>query len=67
MKVKEIKNQIEFFADALFQSGYDLGWNAVLEELQQLSDAEWNSGNTTTAEVIRKALKDVDGEWDDVE
>ena len=66
MKVKEIKNQIEFFADALFQSGYDLGWNAVLEELQQLSDAEWNSGNTTTAEVIRKALKDVDGEWNDL-
>ena len=66
MKVKEIKNQIEFFADALFQSGYDLGWNAVLEELQQLSDAEWNSGNKTTAEVIRKALKDVDGEWDDL-
>lgn len=66
MKVKEIKNQIEFFADALFQSGYDLGWNAVLEELQQLSDAEWNNGNTTTAEVIRRALKDVDGEWNDL-
>lgn len=66
MKVSEIKSKIEFFTDSLFQSGYDLGWNSVLEELHQLSDTEWNNGNKTTAEVIRKALKEIKGEWDDL-
>lgn len=67
MKVSEIKGQLEFFTDALFQSGYDMGWNSVVEELQQQSDREWNDGNKTTAEVIRKALKQIQGDWDDVE
>lgn len=68
MKVNEIKTQLEFFTDSLFQVGYDMGWNSVLEELQQLSDREWNNGNKTTAEVIRKAVKEIRAEdWDDVE
>lgn len=66
MKVNEIKTQIEFFTDSLFQAGYDMGWNSVLEELQQLSDREWNNGNKTTAEVIRKALKEIQEDWNDV-
>lgn len=66
MKVNEIKTQIEFFTDSLFQAGYDMGWNAVLEELQQASDREWNNGNKTTAEVIRKALKEIQEDWNDV-
>lgn len=68
MKVNEIKTQLEFFTDSLFQAGYDMGWNSVLEELQQLSDREWNNGNKTTAEVIRKAVKEIRAEdWNDVE
>ena len=66
MKVNEIKTQIEFFTDSLFQAGYDMGWNSVLEELQQHSDREWNNGNTTSAEIIRKAIKEIQGEWNDV-
>ena len=66
MKVSEIKGQLDFFTDALFQTGYDLGWNSVLEELQQHSDREWNIGNTTSAEIIRKAIKEIQGEWNDV-
>lgn len=66
MKVSEIKSQLEFFTDSLFQVGYDMGWNSVLEELEQAADREWNIGNKTTAEVIRKALKDIRGEFDNV-
>lgn len=66
MKVSEIKGQLEFFTDALFQSGYDMGWNSVLEELEQHSDREWNIGNTTSAEIIRKAIREIRGDWDDV-
>lgn len=61
MRVKEIKQQIEFQTDALFQAGYDMGWNAILNELDELSNKEWNIGNRVTAEVIRKVVKELGG------
>lgn len=66
MKVSEIKSQLEFFTDSLFQVGYDMGWNSVLEELEQAADREWNIGNKTTAEVLRKSLSEFRKEFDDV-
>jgi len=67
MTVKQVKNQIEFHVDALFQKGYELGWNSVIEELEQLADREWNLNNRTSSEVIRKAIVKVKGEdWNDV-
>lgn len=59
MRVKDIKQQIEFQTDALFQAGYDMGWNALLSELDELSNKEWNIGNRTTAEVIRRIIKEL--------
>lgn len=56
MRVKEIKQNIEFQVDALFQAGYDLGWNQLIVELDELSNREWNIGNRVTAEVIRKVI-----------
>lgn len=64
MRVKEIKQQIEFHADALFQAGYDMGFNSVLAELDELSNKEWNIGNRVTAEVIRKVVKELGGSDD---
>ena len=61
MRVKDIKQQIEFQTDALFQAGYDMGWNAILNELDELSNKEWNIGNRVTAEVIRKVVKELGG------
>ena len=61
MRVKDIKQQIEFQTDALFQAGYDKGWNSVLNELDELSNKEWNIGNRVTAEVIRKVVKELGG------
>ena len=66
MKVSEIKSQLEFFTDTLFQVGYDMGWNSVLEELEQAADREWNIGNKTTAEVLRKSLNEFRKEFEDV-
>ena len=65
MKVSEIKSQLDFYSDALFQTGYDMGWNSVIEELEQAADREWNIGNTTTADVLRKAIQAFRGEYDD--
>lgn len=59
MRVKDIKQQIEFQTDALFQAGYDMGWNSLLNELDELSNKEWNIGNRTTAEVIRRIVKEL--------
>lgn len=62
MKVKQIKQQLDFFADALFQTGYDMGWNSVLEEFEQLSDHEWNNGQPARAEALRWAINKIKGE-----
>lgn len=59
MRVKDIKQQIEFQTDALFQAGYDMGWNSLLNELDELSNKEWNIGNRATAEVIRRIIKEL--------
>jgi len=61
MRVKEIKQQLEFHADALFQAGYDMGWNSLINELDTLSNEEWNIGNKVTADVIRNIIKKLEG------
>jgi len=62
MRVNEIKGQLDFFTDALFQAGYDMGWNSVLEELEQLSDYEWNHNEPARAEALRWATNKLRGE-----
>ena len=59
MEINEIKHKIEFLHDALYQAGFDLGWETALEELEQQADKLWNKGETVTGEAIRKLLKEV--------
>ena len=37
--MKQIKDSIEFNLDALYQSGYDLGWNSAISELEALMES----------------------------
>ena len=67
MRVKEIKQNIEFQVDALFQAGYDLGWNQLIAELDEMSNREWNIGNRVTAEVIRKVIKQLEEGVNDIQ
>ena len=68
MKIRETKQQIDFYVDSLFQSGYDLGWNSVIEEIEQQADAHWNEGNTVTSDIMRKFAESMrEGDWDEVE
>jgi hypothetical protein len=60
MKIDELKQNLDFYVDAIFQRGYDLGWESVIAQLNHFSDKEWNNGNKATAEVIRKVLKTID-------
>ena len=62
MKVHELKQQIDANLDVLFQSGYDLGWNSVIEEIQQRADSEWNVNNKTTAVILLKLVSQLNGE-----
>jgi hypothetical protein len=61
MRVNEIKQQLEFHTDALFQAGYDMGWNSLITELDTMSNEEWNIGNRVTADVIRNVIKKLEG------
>lgn len=66
MNIKSIKEQIDYQVDTLFQAGYDLGWNSVLEELENYSDQQWNLNNKTTAEIVRKLVNEMrEGAWND--
>lgn len=62
MRVSDLKQNIELNMDALFQAGYDLGWNSLLDELDEISNYEWNHGNTVTAEIIRRITNQVRGD-----
>lgn len=62
MKVHDLKRQIDANLDVLFQSGYDLGWNSVIEEIQQRADSEWNVNNKTTAVILLKLISQLNGE-----
>lgn len=59
MQIDKLKQQLDFYVDSIFQQGYDLGWEAVVQLLDHYSNIQWNNGNTSTAEIIRKALKDI--------
>lgn len=59
MKIHEIKSNIEFNMDALYQKGFDLGWDTVLEDMEQMSDNWYNTGKTIEAEALRNAVKEM--------
>lgn len=59
MKIHEIKTNIEFYMDALYQKGFDLGWDTALEDMEQMSDNWYNTGKTTEAEILRNAIKEM--------
>lgn len=57
VKVTELKSKLDFYADALYQKGYDLGFESLLEELEQISDSWHNNGFTTPAEMLRLEIR----------
>lgn len=59
MKIHEIKTNMEFYMDALYQKGFDLGWDTILEDFEQMSDNWYNAGRTAEAEALRKAVKEM--------
>lgn len=59
MKIKELKQNLDFYVDSIFQEGYDLGFDSAIKLLDHYSNMQWNEGNKVTAEVIRQAIKNL--------
>lgn len=57
MSIADYKKSFDFLSDRLYQTGYESGWAACLEELELRADAEWNMGNGVTADIIRKMAR----------
>ncbi len=57
MNISELKSKLDFYTDAIYQKGYDQGHEAVICELDSISDRLWNDGFKDAAEIIRGVLK----------
>ncbi len=62
VKLAEIKKQLEFHQDLLYQKGYDLGFESLMEELEQIADSWHNAGFTSPAEMLRLEIKNIRSE-----
>ena len=59
MDIYTIKQKVEFLQDVIYQKGYDLGREATLEEMEQISDRLWNRGDSATGEMLRDIINRV--------
>lgn len=59
MKINELKSKLDFYVDSIYQKGYDLGYEASLEEFDRIADGLWNQGLHADAEILRMAIKSV--------
>lgn len=64
MEIHELLEKVSFYNEAIYQKGYDLGWESALEELDQVSDALWNRGETATGQALRDVINRVRGQND---
>jgi hypothetical protein len=56
MTITDARNKLLFYVDSIYQKGFDLGWEAVLEELEIHADELWNNGATKEAEAVRVVI-----------
>lgn len=59
--IGEIKNRLDHNLDELYQKGYDLGWQSVIENLIQLADAKFNAQEYEAAKYLEWAVKVIEG------
>ena len=61
---ESLKNAISSATDALEMYNFNQGFEAAVNALDELSDYYHNNGNTTRAEELRWAVKELLGEND---
>jgi hypothetical protein len=62
VKLSDLKRQLDFYQDLLYQKGYDLGVISLLEDFEQIADSWHNNGFTSPAEMLRQEIKKVRSE-----
>lgn len=60
--ITEIQKNLNFWLDALHSLGFNHGYATVIENIEQIADSEWNSGNKEIAEYLRNMIKKLQGE-----
>lgn len=55
----EYRNRLDFYIDAIYQKGYDLGCETILEELELLSDKYHNDGLFVESEVVATVARKI--------
>lgn len=59
MNASEIQQQIAYLNDLMLQKGFDMGWEAVVEQLELEADNMHNQGQELNAQVVRKLIKKI--------
>lgn len=59
MTINEAREKLLFYVDSIYQKGFDLGWECVLEELEIHADELWNNGATAEAETVRATIRKI--------
>lgn len=59
---QDIRNAVNHSLDALEMINFGLGFEAATNGLDELSDQKHNNGDTTAAEILRWAAKELRGE-----
>jgi hypothetical protein len=60
--MREIQTGLQAHLDLLYNKGYELGFNTILEDLELIADSWWNNGFTTPAEMLRMEIKKLRGD-----
>ncbi len=57
MTIAEARQKLLFAVDDIYEKGFNLGWECVLEDLEIHADELWNNGAKAEAETIRATIK----------
>lgn len=59
MNANEIQQQINYLNDLTLQKGFDMGWEAVVEQLELEADNMHNQGQELNAQLVRKLIRKI--------
>lgn len=59
MNTQEIQQQLIYLNDLTLQKGFDMGWEAVIEQLELEADNLHNQGKDLPAQAVRNVIKKI--------
>lgn len=62
MKNNGLREGIDRLIDQIEMTEFSRGFDACIEAIDELSNIEWNKGRPATAEALRWAAKELNGE-----